>query len=180
MKRSDSKTQENLRRAFLEESAAYAEYQFYAERAKSEGFEEIYRTLNNFANNEKAHAEIWFKLYHGIANTKDNLSAAKDLENYERTVMYADFSKVAEEEGFKDIARLFDMVGEIERSHEQTYTTLLEKVKKNEVFTSNDENTVWKCANCGNEYVGKDAPDTCPVCSHPQAYFYVKETPSRK
>ena len=175
MKQSDSKTQENLRSAFLSECGAYTEYEFYAKQAKKDGYEQIARIFNTFANNEKAHAEIWFKLYHGIAGTKENLSSAADLENYERAQMYAEFSKIAKEEGFTDIAELFSKVGEIEGLHEQTYRELLEKIVKKQVFSSKDQNTVWKCSNCGHEYTGKNAPEVCPVCSHPQAYFYMKQ-----
>lgn len=171
----ESKTIKNLRTAFLAESGAMNEYNFFATQAKTDGFEYVAKTLNKFALNEKAHAEIWFKLYHGIAGTKENLSSAADLENYERAQMYAEFSKIAKEEGFTDIAELFSKVGEIEGLHEQTYRELLEKIVKKQVFSSKDQNTVWKCSNCGHEYTGKNAPEVCPVCSHPQAYFYMKQ-----
>lgn len=175
MKLSESKTLKNLREAFLAESGAYTEYEFYAEQAKNDGYQQIYRIFTTFAQNEKAHAEIWFKLYHEIAGTSDNLKSAADLENYERVKMYANFAETAKKEGFDDIADLFTKVGEIEGLHEQTYGELKKKVDNKKVFISDDENTVWKCANCGHEYVGKDAPEQCPVCSYPKAFFYVKQ-----
>ena len=174
MKLSESKTINNLREAFLAEGGAYTEYEFYAEQAKTDGYQQIYRVFNTFAQNEKAHAEIWFKLYHSISGTEDNLKSAAQLENYERVKMYAEFSETAKQEGFNDIADLFTKVGEIERLHEQTYETFRKKIADKQVFTSDDENTVWKGATCGHEVKGKDAPQKCPVCSYPQAFFYVK------
>ena len=168
----ESKTIKNLRSAFLAESGAMNEYEFFAIQARTDGYEEFARTLHKFALNEKAHAEIWFKLYHGIAGTKDNLESSADLENYERTVMYADFAATAREEGFEDIAKLFDGVAEIEGAHERQYKTFINRIKNGKVFES-DEEVVWKCANCGHIHKGKTPPEKCPVCSHPKAFFSV-------
>ena len=167
----ESQTIKNLRTAFLAESGAMNEYNFFATQAKADGFEYVAKTLNVFALNEKAHAEIWFKLYHEIAGTTDNLVSSIDLENYERTVMYAEFAKTAREEGFSDIADLFDGVAEIEGAHEQTYNELLKQIKDGKMFEGTKE-TVWKCANCGHIHTGKNPPEKCPVCSHPQAFFF--------
>lgn len=171
MKFEESETIKNLRTAFLAESGAMNEYNFFATQAKNDGFEYVAKTLNQFALNEKAHAEVWFKLYHGIAGTKENLISSANLENYERTVMYAEFSQKAKEEGFPDIAELFDGVAKIEGAHEKTYNELLKKIENDKMF-SGTKDTVWKCANCGHVYVGKNPPEKCPVCSHPQGFFY--------
>ena len=170
MKLEDSKTIKNLRTAFLAESGAMNEYDFFAVQAKADGYEEVARTLNKFALNEKAHAEVWFKLYHGISETKDNLLSSSDLENYERTVMYADFAETAREEGFNDIAELFDGVAKIEGAHERAYDALYKRIVNKTMFKS-DAPVVWKCANCGHVYTGTTPPEKCPVCSHPQAFF---------
>jgi len=170
----DSKTYQNLMTAFLRESGAYNEYTFYAQQAKKDGFEAIYNTFTTFADNEQAHAKIWFKLFHGIAGTEDNLKDAADLENYERTVLYSEFSKVAKEEGFPDIAELFDGVAVIERQHEEEYKRLMQKVKNDTMFSEKQE-VSWKCNNCGHIHKGTEAPLTCPVCSHPQAFFQTTE-----
>lgn len=174
MKDSKSKTQENLMTAFLRESGAFNEYTFYAEQAKKDGFEQIYNIFTQFAQNEQAHAKIWFKLFHGISSTKDNLKDAADLEHFERTVLYSDFAKTAREEGFDDIADIFDGVATIERQHEEVYKTLLDKVKKDSVFSSVKEEN-WKCLNCGHTHLGLTPPKTCPVCSHPQAFFTIEQ-----
>lgn len=171
MKFEDSKTMENLRTAFLAESGAMNEYDFFATQAKTDGYEAIARTLNKFALNEKAHAEIWFKLYHGVAGTADNLLSSADIEKYERTVMYADFADTARQEGFEDIAALFDGVAAIEGAHEKTYKELRQSLVNGTVFKS-DAETVWKCANCGHTHTGKTPPEKCPVCSHPKAFFF--------
>lgn len=171
MKFEESNTIKNLRTAFLAESGAMNEYNFFATQAKADGFEYVAKTLNTFALNEKAHAEIWFKLYHGIAGTKDNLKSSMDLENYERTVMYAEFAKTAREEGFPDIAELFDGVAKIEGAHEKTYGELYDKIVRNKMFEGTRD-TVWKCANCGHVHTGKTPPEKCPVCSHSRAFFY--------
>ena len=171
MKLEESQTIKNLRSAFLAESGAMNEYNFFATQAKNDGFEYVAKTLNKFALNEKAHAEIWFKLYHGIAGTTDNLVSSADLENYERTVMYAEFAKTARDEGFADIAALFDGVAEIEGAHEKTYNELLKQIENGKMFEGTKE-TVWKCANCGHVHTGKNPPEECPVCSHPKAFFF--------
>lgn len=167
----ESQTIKNLRTAFLAESGAMNEYNFFATQAKTDGFEYVAKTLNVFALNEKAHAEIWFKLYHGIAGTSDNLVSSMDLENYERTVMYADFAETARQEGFADIAALFDGVAEIEGAHEKTYKELRKQILNGKMFEGEND-TVWKCANCGHIHTGKNPPEKCPVCSHPKAFFY--------
>ena len=167
----ESQTIKNLRTAFLAESGAMNEYNFFATKAKNDGFEYFAKTLNKFALNEKAHAEIWFKLYHGIAGTTDNLVSSADLENYERTIMYAEFAKTAKDEGFPDIAALFDGVAAIEGAHEKTYNELLKQIENGKMFEGSKE-TVWKCANCGHVHTGKNPPEKCPVCSHPKAFFF--------
>lgn len=171
MKLEDSKTIKNLRTAFLAESGAMNEYEFFAEQAKKDGFNYVAKTLDLFALNERAHAEIWFKLYHGIAGTVDNLKSSADLENYERTVMYAEFADVARQEGFNDIAELFDGVAKVEGAHEQKYKELQAEIEGNKMFAG-AKDTVWKCSNCGHIHTGKNPPDKCPVCSHPKAFFY--------
>ena len=168
----DSKTRENLMTAFLRESGAYNEYTFYAQQAKKDGFESIYNLFNQFATNEQAHAKIWFKLWHGISCTEDNLIDSADLEKYEHSVLYKEFSKVANDEGFEDIALLFEQVGKIESRHEKEYKELFEKVKKDTIFVEKEE-VAWKCLNCGHMHKGKQPPEICPVCSHPKAYFEV-------
>lgn len=168
-----SETKKNLQTAYLKESGAYNEYTYYAEQAKQEGYEQIYNTFNTFAHNEQEHAKIWFKLWHGISCTQDNLKDAMDLENYERSVMYADFANKAREEGFNDIAELFDGVAAIERAHEERYKTFLNNVKNKTVFSSIEE-VNWICLNCGHVHKGTTPPEKCPVCSHPQAYFMIQ------
>lgn len=172
MKQKDTETQKNLMTAFLREAGAYLEYTFYAEQAKTEGYEQIYRKFTEFASNEKAHAKIWFKLFHGISNTQENLQDSMDLENYERTVLYAEFSKKAKEEGFDDIAKIFDGVAEIEKQHEQDYKIMRDCIKNKCVFEKKEE-VSWQCLNCGHIHYGLSAPLSCPVCSHPQAFFKV-------
>ena len=166
----DSKTKENLMKAYLRESGAYNEYTFYAEQAKKDGYEKVYNIFTQFADNEKAHAKIWFKLFHGISSTEDNLKDAEELEHFEHSTLYADFSKVAKEEGFLDIAELFDGVAKIEAEHEKKYKALYEKVKSDTMFTAKTQ-VEWKCNNCGHIEKGTSAPQKCPVCSHPQAFF---------
>ncbi len=167
----ESQTIKNLRTAFLAESGAMNEYNFFATQAKNDGFEYVAKTLNKFALNEKAHAEVWFKLYHGIAGTTDNLISSADLENYERTVMYAEFAETARNEGFPDIAALFDGVAQIENAHENTYNELRKQIESGKMFEGNKD-TVWKCANCGHVHTGKTPPEKCPVCSHDKSFFY--------
>ncbi|MBQ3492831.1 MAG: rubrerythrin family protein [Clostridia bacterium] len=172
MKDKQTKTQENLMTAFLRESGAFNEYTFYAEQAKKDGYEQIYRIFTQFASNEQAHAKVWFKLFHTIAGTEENLKDSADLENFERTVLYSEFAKTAREEGFEDIAKLFDGVAAIERQHEEKYKELLEQVKNKKVFESQQE-TWWQCSNCGHRHKGFTPPEKCPVCSHPIAFFSV-------
>lgn len=174
MKQKDTKTQQNLMTAFLRESGAMCEYTFYAEQAKKEGYKKVYDTFTRFALNEQAHAKIWFNLFHGVSSTTDNLSDSADLENYERTVLYSQFAKEAREEGFDDIAELFDGVAQIELAHEKEYETLKTEVKNGSIFKKKKE-TIWKCANCGHIHVGLTPPETCPVCSHPKGYFIASE-----
>ena len=170
-----SKTEANLWTAFAGESQARNKYTYFASKAKKEGFVQIAALFEETANNEKEHAKIWFKLLHGgeIGSTAENLLAAAEGENYEWTDMYAEFAKVARAEGFDDIATLFDGVAAIEKEHEERYRKLLANVKGDLVF-SKDGDAVWQCSNCGHIVVGKKAPEVCPVCAHPQAYFQVR------
>lgn len=168
-----SKTEANLRAAFSGESEARNKYTFYASKAKKEGFEQIAELFLETANNEKEHAKIWFKLLKdGIADTKENLLDAAAGEHYEWTDMYANFAKEAKEEGFDKIAYLFEGVAKIEKEHEERYRKLLKNVEEDLVFTKECD-TIWQCANCGHIHVGKKAPDKCPICDHPQAYFKI-------
>ena len=165
-----SKTEQNLMAAFAGESQARNKYDYYASRAKKDGYEQIAAIFQETANNEKEHAKLWFKLFHGINSTLDNLLDAAAGESYEWTEMYKGFAEVAEQEGFYDIAARFRGVAEIERHHEERYRKLAEAVRDGEVFIKMDEN-VWVCRNCGHIHVGKSAPEVCPVCAHPQSYF---------
>ena len=168
-----SKTEQNLRTAFAGESQARNKYTYFASKAKKEGYVQIANIFQETADNEKEHAKIWFKLLQGIGTTEENLLAAANGENYEWTDMYAQFAKEAREEGFEDIAKLFEGVGAIEKEHEERYRKLLSNVQGGLVF-SKDGDMIWQCANCGHIVVGKQAPEVCPVCAHPQAYFQVK------
>ncbi len=168
-----SKTEKNLQTAFAGESQARNKYTYFASKAKKEGYNEIARIFEETANNEKEHAKIWFKLLDGIGTTSDNLKAAAAGENYEWTEMYADFAKEAKEEGFDKIAYLFESVGKIEKEHEARYNRLLKELDEGKVF-ERDGVVMWKCANCGHIHVAKSAPKVCPVCDHPQAYFFVE------
>ncbi len=168
-----SKTEQNLRTAFAGESQARNKYTYFASKAKKEGFVQIANIFTETADNEKEHAKIWFKLLGGIGTTAENLLAAAEGENYEWTDMYATFAKEAREEGFEDIAKLFEGVGAIEKEHEERYRKLLANVEGGLVF-SKDGDMIWQCSNCGHIVVGKQAPEICPVCAHPQAYFQVK------
>ncbi len=167
-----TKTEENLIKAFAGESQARNKYTYFASKAKKEGYEQIASIFEETANNEKEHAKMWFKLLNGgeIPSTKENLKAAADGENYEWTDMYKEFAKTAKEEGFEHIAYLFEEVAKIEKNHEERYLKLLGNVNDNLVFQK-DEEIVWICRNCGHVYIGKNAPEICPVCSHPQSYF---------
>lgn len=170
-----SKTEQNLMTAFAGESQARNKYTYYASKAKKEGFNQIGDLFLETANNEKEHAKIWFKLLHDgeIADTMTNLKDAAAGENYEWTDMYATFAKEAKEEGFDQIAYLFEEVGKIEKEHEERYLKLLSNLDGKLVF-SRDGDTIWQCANCGHIHIGKDAPQICPVCNHPQSYFQIK------
>lgn len=165
-----SKTEANLLTAFAGESQARNKYTFFASKAKKEGYVQIANLFEETANNEKEHAKIWFKLLEGIGTTAENLKAAAEGENYEWTDMYATFAKEAREEGFDKIAYLFESVGKIEKEHEERYLALLKNVEEGAVFQKGDI-VVWQCANCGHIHVGLKAPEVCPVCAHPQAYF---------
>ena len=167
-----SRTEQNLMTAFAGESQARNKYTYYASKARKEGYNQIADLFEETANNEKEHAKIWFKLLHDgeIPTTSVNLLDAAEGENYEWTDMYAEFAKVAKEEGFTRIAFLFEKVGEIEKHHEERYRKLLANVEGELVF-SREGDTVWQCANCGHIVIGKKAPAKCPVCDHPQAYF---------
>ena len=167
-----SRTEQNLQAAFAGESQARNKYTYYASKARKEGYNQIADLFEETANNEKEHAKIWFKLLHDgeVPTTSKNLLDAAEGENYEWTDMYAEFARVAKEEGFTKIAFLFEKVGEIEKHHEERYRKLLANVEGDLVF-SREGDTVWQCANCGHIVVGKKAPVKCPVCDHPQAYF---------
>ena len=174
MQLSESKTLENLKTAFANESAAMVRYEIFAEKAKQNGDEEISQVFRTTARNEKAHAQIWLGLiYGGIPEASDALEKAMHGENYEWTDMYAGFAKEAREEGFEHIAVLFEKVGEIEKEHEERYKKLLANIEGDLVF-SKDGDCVWQCINCGHIVIGKKAPEVCPVCAHPQSYFQVK------
>ncbi len=171
-----TKTERNLLEAFSGESQARNKYTYYASKAKKEGYTQIAALFEETANNEKEHAKIWFKLLHdGIASTEENLKDAATGENYEWTEMYATFAKEAREEGFDDIAALFEGVAKIEKEHEERYLKLLKNLQEDGVFKKEEE-VEWVCRNCGHVHKGKNAPDVCPVCNHPQAYFEVKAT----
>ena len=167
-----TKTEQNLMTAFAGESQARNKYTYYASKARKEGYVQIADLFEETANNEKEHAKIWFKLLHDgeVPTTSVNLLDAAEGENYEWTDMYAEFARVAKEEGFTKIAFLFEKVGEIEKHHEERYRKLLANVEGDLVF-SREGDTVWQCANCGHIVIGKKAPVKCPVCDHPQAYF---------
>ena len=170
-----TKTEKNLWTAFAGESQARNKYTYYASQAKKEGFVQIAKIFEETANNEKEHAKIWFKALHGdkIPETITNLEDAANGENYEWTDMYATFAKEAKEEGFDTLAALFEMVGRIEREHEERYRTLLDAVKNNTVFEKS-EKVIWECSNCGHVHEGGNPPLLCAVGKHPQAYFYLK------
>lgn len=165
-----SQTEKNLQTAFAGESQARNKYTYFASQARKDGYEQIADIFEETARNEKEHAKIWFKLLGGIGTTAENLKAAAEGENYEWTDMYAGFAKTAKEEGFTRIAKLFEMVGAIEKRHEERYLKLLDNVNKELVFSKEGE-SIWQCANCGHIVVGKKAPGVCPVCEHPQSFF---------
>lgn len=171
-KYSGTETEKNLRTAFSGESEARNKYTFFASKAKKEGFEQIAALFLKTADNEKEHAKMWFKELDGIGNTAENLVSAAEGENYEWTDMYAGFAETAEKEGFHELAAKFRMVAAIEKSHEERYRALLHNVETKEVFEK-CEVKVWECRNCGHIVVGTKAPEICPVCAHPQAYFEI-------
>ena len=169
-----SKTEANLMAAFAGESQACVKYQYYASKAKKDGYVQIADLFEETSRNEKEHAKLWFKLLHdGMPATTVNLADAADGENYEWTDMYDGFARVAREEGFDAIANLFDGVGKVEKEHEARYRKLLANIEGGLVF-SRDEDQIWQCGNCGHIVIGKKAPEVCPVCAHPQAYFQIK------
>ena len=167
-----TQTEKNLEAAFAGESQARNKYTYFASKAKKEGFEQIAALFQKTADNEKQHAKLWFKELEGIGDTAQNLAAAAEGENYEWTDMYEGFAKTADEEGFPELARKFRMVAAIEKHHEERYRALLHNVEAQEVFAKSSV-TVWECRNCGHIVVGEKAPEVCPVCAHPQAYFEV-------
>ena len=169
-----TKTEANVQAAFAGESQARNKYTYFASKAKKDGYVQIAAVFEETANNEKEHAKLWYKLLNGgIGSTEENLRAAADGENHEWTDMYETFAKEAREEGFDEIARLFEGVAAIEKEHEERYRKLLANIEEELVF-SKDGDVVWQCANCGHVCIGKKAPEVCPVCDHPQSYFQVK------
>ena len=172
-----TKTEANLMAAFAGESQAFTKYSYYASKAKKDGYVQIGELFEETAKNEKEHAKIWFKLLHGdeMPDTAANLLDAAEGENYEWTDMYAGFAAEAREEGFLEIAILFEKVAAIEKMHEERYRKLLANVEGGLVF-SRDEDMMWECSNCGHIVVGKKAPEICPVCKHPKSYFMIHPT----
>ena len=167
-----TQTEKNLEAAFAGESQARNKYTYFASKAKKEGYEQISALFLNTADNEKEHAKMWFKELGGIGNTPENLLHAAEGENYEWTDMYDGFAKTADEEGFHELAEKFRAVAAIEKHHEERYRALLKNVEAQEVVKKS-EVKVWECRNCGHIGVGTAAPEVCPVCDHPQAYFEV-------
>ena len=172
-----TQTEENLKTAFAGESQAHTKYLYYASKARKDGYVQIADIFEETARNEKEHAKIWFKFLHGneVPPTTDNLLDAASGENYEWTDMYAGFAKTAKEEGFDNIALLFEGVAKVEQAHEERYRKLLANINDGIVF-SRDNEQIWQCDNCGHIIIGKKAPEVCPVCSHPKAYFKIKPT----
>ena len=169
-----TRTEANLMAAFAGESQARNKYTYYASKAKKDGYVQIAQLFEETANNEKEHAKIWFKLLHdGMPDTLTNLKDAAEGENFEWTDMYKKMEEEAREEGFNDIAALFHMVGKIEKEHEERYRKLIANIEGGLVF-SRDGDMIWQCSNCGHIVVGKKAPELCPVCAHPKAYFMIK------
>ena len=172
-----TKTEENLKAALAGESQARVKYEFYASQAKKDGYVEIKDIFQESSDNEKEHAKIWFKLLHDgkVPDTLSNLADAAAGEHYEWTEMYKEFAETARAEGFDDIADLFDAAGATEKVHEDRYNALTAKIKADKVFKK-DEEITWKCNNCGYIHIGKEAPEVCPLCDHPQAHFRKKDT----
>lgn len=171
-KYSGTQTEKNLLEAFAGESQARNKYTYFASKAKKEGYEQISAIFQQTADNEKEHAKLWFKELNGIGDTAQNLAAAAEGENYEWTDMYDGFAKTAEEEGFPELAAKFRLVAAIEKRHEERYRALLKNVETAAVFAKS-EVKVWECRNCGHIVVGEKAPEICPTCDHPQAYFEI-------
>ena len=169
-----TKTENNLRAAFAGESQARNQYTFFASVAKKEGYEQMAALFLKTAENEKEHAKLWLKELAGIGDTKANLAAAAACGNYEWTDMYQEFARTAEEEGFQELAQRFRLVAEIEKHHEERYRALLYNLETAQVFEKS-EGKAWECRNCGHIVVGTKAPEVCPVCSHPQSYFELRE-----
>jgi len=170
-----TQTEKNLETAFAGESMARNKYTYFASRAKKDGFEQIAAIFQETADNEKEHAKLWFKeLHNGMPDTSANLKAAADGENYEWTDMYAGFAEVADKEGFPELAEKFRGVAAIEKRHEERYRALLKNIEMNEVFKKS-EVKIWQCRNCGHIVIGVKAPEECPVCAHPQAYFEISK-----
>ena len=168
-----TQTEKNLQAAFAGESEARNKYTYFASVAKKEGFEQISGLFLKTADNEKEHAKMWFKALGGLGDTAANLLSAAEGENYEWTDMYAGFAQTAEEEGFPELAAKFRLVAEVEKHHEERYRALLHNVETQEVFKKSSVK-VWECRNCGHLVMGKEAPEVCPVCAHPQSYFEVR------
>ena len=171
----NSKTYDNLKTAFAGESQARVKYQFFASRAKKDGYEQIAEIFTETSDNEKEHAKLWYKYLNDgtVADTRTNLEIAAAGEDYEWTDMYKEFARIAREEGFDEIADKFDGVGAIEKEHEERYRKLIKNIDDDVVFKS-EKVTVWKCRNCGYAFVGNEAPEVCPVCAHPRAYFELR------
>ena len=167
-----TQTEKNLLEAFAGESQARNKYTYFASRAKKDGYEQIAELFLKTADNEKEHAKLWFKELNGIGDTAENLTAAADGENYEWTDMYENFAKTAEKEGFTALAVKFRMVGAIEKRHEERYRALLKNIETLEVFKKSSVK-IWECRNCGHIVICEKAPEVCPVCAHPQAYFEI-------
>ena len=171
-----TKTEKNLMEAFAGESQARNKYTYFASKAKKDGYEQIAAIFEETANNEKEHAKMWFKELHDgkIPTTLENLEDAANGENYEWTDMYQEFAQTAREEGFLELAKKFEAVGEIERHHEERYRKLIANIEGGVVFSS-DGDRIWQCRNCGHIVIGKYAPEVCPVCKHPKSYFEIKK-----
>ena len=174
MKLKGTKTEKNLAAAFAGESQARNKYTYYASKARQDGYEQIAAIFEETANNEREHAKMWFKALHGdaVPSTEENLNEAASGEHYEWTEMYKEFAEQAKEEGFEDIAKLFELVGGIEKAHEQRYQILLAKLKEGKIFAS-AEKQVWHCSNCGYSHEAAEAPEICPVCKHARKYFKI-------
>jgi len=171
----DTKTENNLKEAFAGECQARVKYEYYASQAKKDGYEQIADIFTETSGNEKEHAKLWYKALHGDAPipTIENLKAAAEGENYETSEMYVKFAKEAQEEGFENLAHSFEEVGAVEAVHRDRYRKLIDNIEKDLVFTS-DGTAVWKCRNCGHIHIGAKAPEECPVCHHPQAFFEIR------